>query len=119
MTDEDFVLVREAFSESAIARTFAAGASLMTAASRSSVISQAITSRRERLSAMPKAASIATIAVAIAIAAAMQPLLIAVMPVTIKPALPWPAFLIVMVFAAVIAWRPEPFVEAWGESRLA
>jgi hypothetical protein len=71
------------------------------------------------LRTMPAAERIRAIAVAVFIAAALQPLLIGAMPAAAAPALPWPAFAIVAGFAAVIAWKAEAFVSASRGSRLA
>ena len=60
-----------------------------------------------------------TIAVAVVIAAALQPLLISVMPTTVAPAMPSPAFALIAVFALVVAWRAEAIVSAWPGSTIA
>ena len=50
---------------------------------------------------------------AVMIAAAMQPLLIVAMPLTVAPAVPWPAFALVAIFAGVAAWQAEALAAAW------
>ena len=67
---------------------------------------------------MPKPNLTRTIAVAILIAAALQPLLIGVMPATVAPAMPWPVFAPFPVFAAAAAWQADAIVSAWPDSTL-
>jgi hypothetical protein len=56
--------------------------------------------------------------IAIAVAAAMQPLLIELMPATVRPAMPRLWFIGVAIIAAVAAWRPDSIAGAWPSSRL-
>ena len=70
------------------------------------------------LSGVHERVKIRSAGVAVAIAAAMQPFLIWMMPRTVKPSMPWWVFVIVAVFAATAAWRPAPFAEAWHHSRV-
>ena len=69
--------------------------------------------------AMSAPAKVRTIAVAVSIATALQPLLISVMPATVAPAMPWPAFALIAVFALVAAWRAEAIASAWPGSAIA
>jgi hypothetical protein len=115
----DFPLVRAAFADSIPGRILRALTQLLSAAWGSAVVGQAFRSVAGSARAASKGSTVASIAGAVAIASAMQPLLITLMPLTVVPALPWPAFLIVAGFAAAIAWRPEPFVSAWANSWLA
>jgi hypothetical protein len=71
------------------------------------------------LRSMPASRLIRTIAVAVVIAAALQPLLMIAMPATVAPAMPRPAFALVAMFAALAAWRAEAIVKAWPNSGLA
>ena len=116
---DDFPLVRDAFAESVPGRLLAMIVRVAQSAWRTSAVGQAARARAARAVAMPPAHLVATIAAAVAIASAMQPLLISLMPPTVAPALPWPAFIIVAAFAAVIAWQPAAFVTAWRSSRFA
>lgn len=68
---------------------------------------------------MSAPAMIRTTAVAIFIAAALQPILISGMPAAVAPAMPWPAFVLIAMFAGVAAWRAEAIVNAWPGSTLA
>ena len=58
------------------------------------------------------------IAIAIVIAAALQPILIAVMSPTVRPAMPLFVFATIGMLAAVAAWRPDAVAAAWRDSRL-
>jgi len=69
------------------------------AAWRSSSTGTAARSAGGALKVMPAPQLIRMIAVAVLIAAAMQPILISVMPATVAPALPWPAYALEAVFA--------------------
>ena len=68
---------------------------------------------------LPAPVLVRTIAVAVLIAAALQPLLISVMPATVAPALPWAAYALEAVFAGAAAWKAEAIVQAWPGSALA
>jgi hypothetical protein len=68
---------------------------------------------------MPTATRIRNIAIAIAIAAAIQPALVSAMPATVVPAVPWPVFAVVALFAAFAAWQAEAVVTAWPRSAIA
>jgi hypothetical protein len=57
------------------------------------------------------------IAIAIVIAAALQPLLITVMSPTVRPAMPLYVFASIGLLAAVAAWRPDAVAAAWRDSR--
>ena len=115
----DFDQTRDAFAGSVIGRIFASLNRAGSNAWRTSATGRAARSMAVKFEAMPKASRLATIAAAVAIAAGVQPLLVQVMPKTVVPALPWPVFAIVAVFAAAAAWQAEPIVTAWQDSRLA
>jgi hypothetical protein len=83
---------------------------------RSSSTGAAARSIGSALRTMPAAAMIRAIAVAVFIAAALQPLLISAMPATVAPVMPWPAFALIAVFALLAAWRAEAIVNAWPGS---
>jgi hypothetical protein len=67
----------------------------------------------------PSAQLVRMIAIAVLIAVVMQPLLISVMPATVAPAMPWPAYALEALFAAAAAWKAESIVQAWPGSVLA
>lgn len=113
----DFPLVRDAFAESVAGRLLAMVTRVSESAWRTSAVGHTARSLAAQTSTMPAASVVSTIAVAVAIASAMQPLLIALMPPTVAPALPRPTFIIIAVFAALIAWQPAAFVTAWRSSR--
>ncbi len=115
----DFDLIREAFASSLIGRMFATCDDAARAAWLKSRIGGAVRSIDRSRRSEPPATSIRTIALAIAIAAIMQPLLIKLMPMTVAPAMPWTAFALVAVFAGAIAWQAEAVARAWPSSRLA
>jgi len=113
---DDFPLVREAFAESVPGRVLAMIVRVVQSAWHTSAVGDAARSRAARAAAMPPAQLVATIAAAVAIASALQPLLISLMPPTVAPALPWPAFIVIAAFAALIAWQSAAFVTAWRNS---
>jgi hypothetical protein len=61
---------------------------------------------------------IRTIAIAIAIAALLQPLLMAMMSRTLRPSMPLFVFVAIALIAAAAAWRPGAVALAWPQSRL-
>jgi hypothetical protein len=62
---------------------------------------------------------IRTIAIAIAVASLSQPLLIWMMPRTVKPAMPLFVFVVIALIAAAAAWRPASIATSWPQSRFA
>jgi len=86
---------------------------------RTSAAGGAARATRRSLRAMPASRLIRTIAVAVLIAAGLQPLLISAMPATVVPALPVPAFALVAIFAGIAAWQADAIVTAWPHSFLA
>lgn len=115
----EFDHTRAAFSASVPGRILDSLGSAARSAWRTSITGGAVRFIAGELRAMPKAAVIRTIAVALLIAATAQPLLISLMPRTVAPAMPWPVFALVGVFAAAAAWQADAIVSAWPESRLA
>ena len=65
---------------------------------------------------MPATTRLRTVAVAVTIAAALQPLLIMTMPATIMPAMPRFAFIAAAILAAIAAWQAPAFIKAWPAS---
>ena len=118
MTPE-FDHVRHSFAASMFGR---GGRALGEAAERAwgtSRSGQALRSAARTLQAMPRHTTIRAVALAVTIAATMQPLLGLAMPLTAVPALPWPAFALVGIFAAAVAWHAEAVAAAWPSSRFA
>ena len=115
----DFELVRGAFASSVIGRIVQWLSDAIGAAWRSSATGHAARSIGGRWQASARPAVIRTIAVAVWIAAAAQPILISLMPRTVAPAMPWPAFALVALFAAATAWQANAIVTAWPASHLA
>ena len=114
----EFPHARQALSTSAIGRGAAAVGATVRSAWKASRLGRTLRSlSQSREGSLP--ARIRAISIAVMVAAAMQPLLILAMPITVAPALPWPAFVLVAMFAAVAAWRADAFAAAWPASRLA
>ena len=118
MTPE-FDHARQALATSAIGRGAAALGATAGSAWKASRSGRAVRVMKQSLDATPLPARIRAIAIAVLVAAAMQPLMILAMPATVAPALPWPAFVLVATFAAAARWRAEAFAAAWPASRLA
>ena len=118
MTPE-FDHTRQAFATSVIGRAAAALGATARSAWKASRIGRALRSMKESLAATSLPARIRAMAIIVLVAAAMQPVLILAMPATVAPALPWPAFVLVAMFAAVAASQAEAFAAAWPASRLA
>ena len=110
--------VRDAFASSVIGRAIAWLGDVVESAWRTSSTGNAARSIGGQWRATPAPRLIRTIAVAVLIAAVAQPLLISLMPRTVAPAMPWPAFALVAVFAAATAWQADAIVHAWPASRL-
>jgi hypothetical protein len=109
--------------DAALASSAAAGALMylnhaIRAAWRSSSAGAAARSTRAAIRAMPAATRIRTTAMAVLIAAMLQPLLMRAMPATVVPAMPWPAFALIAIFAALAAWQAEAIARAWPTSAL-
>lgn len=85
---------------------------------RSSSAGSTARSAGRAIRSVPRHLLIRMIAVAVLIAAVMQPLLISVMPATVAPALPWPAYALVALFAAAASWQAEAVLKAWPDSAL-
>jgi hypothetical protein len=117
--NRDFERVDAALASSAAARALIYLNHAIRAAWRSSSAGAVARSTRAALRTMPAATLIRTTAVAVVIAAALQPLLISAMPATVVPAMPWPAYALVAIFAALAAWQAEAMARAWSTSALA
>lgn len=114
----EFDHTRAAFSASVPGRILDSLGRATRSAWRTSITGGAVRSIAGELGAMPKPGVISTIAVAALIAASAQPLLASLMPRTVAPAMPWPFFAVVAVFAAAIVWQADAIVRAWPSSRL-
>ncbi len=110
--------VRAAFASSVIGRIIAWLSGAVGSAWRTSSTGNAARSIGGQWRATPAPMLIRTIAVAVVIAAVAQPLLISLMPRTVAPAMPWPAFALVAVFAAATAWQADAIAHTWPASRL-
>jgi len=60
--------------------------------------------------------SIRTVATVIVVAAALQPVLMWMMPLVIRPRMPFYVFVTIAALAAVAACRPDGIAAAWPES---
>jgi len=118
MTHE-FDLVRASFAASWPGRVWTGLTLIPESAWRTSWFRMAMQSAAGGLSQTPASALIRTGAIAIVVAAAMQPLLMRMMPLTVKPTVPSYAFVAIVVLAAVAAWQAEVIVKAWPNSLLA
>jgi hypothetical protein len=67
----------------------------------------------------PASAWIRHVAVAVAVAAGLQPLAMAMLPATLRPATPAAAFVAIALLAVIAGWRAEAVAAAWHGSRLA
>jgi hypothetical protein len=59
------------------------------------------------------------IAIAIAVASLSQPLLMWMMPRTVRPAMPLFVFIVIGLVGAAAAWRPALIATSWPQSRFA
>lgn len=69
--------------------------------------------------ASPSTTLIRGVAVMVMIAAAMQPLLMRLMPATVVPAMPAFVFVVLAMVAACAAWQPAAIASAWSTSAAA
>jgi peptidoglycan/LPS O-acetylase OafA/YrhL len=114
MTPE-FDHVHAAFAASTPGRVVAGVTGAMASAWRTSRLGRA----RKNAVTLPPPMRIRHAAIAVAVAAGLQPLLIWMMPVTVKPGTPPAVFVAIALLAAAAASRPEAIVAAWPNSRLA
>jgi len=117
MTPE-FDYVRDAFGASIPGRLLASVSDALDRAWRSSIAGRTIRSAANSITTSSTASSIRIAGVAVCVAAAMQPLLIALMTQTVRPTLPWWGFVSIALLAAMIASQAESIVVAWPSSRL-
>jgi predicted membrane channel-forming protein YqfA (hemolysin III family) len=114
---QDFDNVRAAFASSIAGRALAGAERAIESAWRSSSFRTAM--RTISHNDQPATDLVRTIAIAIAIAAAIQPVLIVMMPRVARPWMPWIVFIAVAMIASAVAWRPAPVASTWPQSRLA
>lgn len=114
----DFDLVRASFAASRPARACASIRRITVAAWRTSSFRAAIHGTAGHWPRLPAPALIRTVAITLAVAAAMQPLLMWMMPLAVRPALPWQFFAAIAVLLALAAWRPDVIANAWPTSRV-
>jgi hypothetical protein len=116
MTPE-FDRVREAFASSLPGRVLAGTQQALASGWRSSRFASAM--RAAVRTVPPPIDRVRAIAIAIAIAAALQPPLIVMMPRTARPWMPWIVFVVIALIAAAAAWRPSVIAASWPQSWLA
>ena len=114
MTHE-FDHVRDAFAQSLGGRLLSAIEDVLARAWRSSAAVHTIARARTAASV---ASSIRMMAIAVTVAAIVQPLLIRLMPRTVAPAVPWWAYGLVAFVSAVAATQAEALAVSWPASRL-
>lgn len=117
--NHEFQRVDAALASSLIGRSLMFVENAFQAAWRTSASAAAVRSIGSAWRSLPAVVAVRTVATAVMIAALLQPLLIGVMPMAVVPAIPWPAFVMMALFAAVAAWRADAIVMAWPNSRLA
>jgi hypothetical protein len=118
MSDE-FARMNEALGSSVAGRGLRFLESAIGSAWRTSSTRAAARSINLFLQAVPRAQVVRGIAMAVAVAAAMQPFLMRVMPATVRPAIPWPVFAVIALLSGTAAWRAQAVVTAWPSSALA
>ncbi|HJU41492.1 MAG TPA: hypothetical protein VJ691_01715 [Vicinamibacterales bacterium] len=118
MTGE-FDYTRAAFRSSRPARAWAAVQQTGTMAWRRSPLRAAVQRFGGGLAKTPRPILIRAAAVAVAVAAGLQPILMWMMPPTVRPAIPPYVFIAIALLAAVAAWRCDDVATAWPSSRAA
>lgn len=117
--NHEFQRVDAALASSFIGRNLIFVENAFRAAWQTSASAGAVRSIATAWRSLPAIVVVRTVATAVTIAALLQPLLISVMPMAVAPAIPWPAFVMMALFAAVAAWRADAIVMAWPNSHLA
>jgi hypothetical protein len=112
----EFDRVRAAFASSLLGRMMR----IMSGSIESGWHSSAFRSAVQRAPAPLTAASdrVRAVAVAVAVAAMIQPLVMLATPLTIRPTMPVFAFATIAVIALVAAIRPGTVMTAWPQSRI-
>ena len=113
----EFDSARESFASSAPGRVMRYVSQSAAAAWRSSSVRSALQRTNQQL-AMTPAERVRTGAIAVAVAALLQPVLSMMMPAAARPlSLPF-AVIAVVALAAAVAWRAESIAATWPSSRL-
>ena len=115
---QDFDIVRASYASSRPARVWAGLRRVTESAWRTSTFAAALYRATRQWSAASAATLIRSVAAAIAVAAALQPVLMQVMPISVRPALPAFAFVVIAMLFAAAAWRSETVAVAWPTSWL-
>lgn len=118
MTHE-FDRVRTAFASSGLARALAIAKRVTGSGWRSSAFREALRPVAGHVMRTSTPELIRTAAVAIAAAAVVQPPLMWMMTLTVRPAIPAYVFVAIALIAAVAAWRPGDVATALAASRFA
>jgi hypothetical protein len=114
MTPE-FDHVHAAFAASTPGRAVAGVTGAMASAWRTSRLARV---RNSVVTSQPAPTLIRYAAIAVAVAAGLQPLLMWMMPITVKPGTPAAVFVAIALLAVAVASRPEAIAAAWPGSRL-
>ena len=118
MTHE-FDHVRAVFASSGVARALAIARERAKSGWRSSAFRGASRKVTAGMTRSSRSVLIRTAAVAIAVAGAIQPLLMWLMPPTVRPAMPPYVFVVIALVAIAAAWRPGDVAAAWPSSHVA
>ena len=116
MTSE-FDHVRAAFWSSLPARVLTRIGSVTRSAWRSSFFNAKTARVAHALSSKPAAQRIQMAAVAVAVAAGLQPFLMWMMSPTIRPAMPIAVYIGVVLIAAFVAWQAQPLARLLSPDR--
>ena len=114
---QEFDRVRESFASSLAGRILSSVTQIIASAWHSSAFASAM--RRITGEASGATVFIRAIAIAIAVAALLQPVLMQMTSRTVRPAMPLFVFVTIALAAAAAAWRPEVIAASWPQSRLA
>jgi hypothetical protein len=114
---QEFDHVRAAFASSVPGRLLSGTQHIIASSWASSSFGSAV--RRAALAMPPATGLVRMTAIAIAIAAALQPVLIVMMPRTARSWMPWIVFGVTALLALTAASRPDAIVMSWTQSRLA
>jgi hypothetical protein len=116
---KEFDLVRASFAVSTAARVLTAVRHVIESGWRTSFTARLLRSVVTGWRATPAPARARHLAIAVGVAAALQPLLIRMMSRTVRPATPDYLFITIALLAGVAAWRPDLVARSWHDSRLA
>jgi cellobiose-specific phosphotransferase system component IIC len=117
--NRDFDRVNAALAASTAGRALIFVEDVVRSAWRSSSTGTAARSIGGSRRSMPASRLIRAMAVAVGVAAALQPVLMIAMPETVAPAIPRSAFALIALVAALAAWQAEAIAKAWPNSGLA